>query len=200
MSEPGASPVGVRRYQDARLHQQVSILLPGFVHVTSELEYISTVLGTCIAVCLYDRERCFGGMNHFMLPETGGHGLHAEERICRYGEHAMPQLLFGMKMFGARNEDLCAKVFGGARVAGDRHGIGRANREYAMDFLERQGIPVIAESSGGVRARQVLFDPTFGHARVRFPGGMVVPAEEDLELALFDREMKPESFWRLLEG
>ena len=44
-------------------------VLPGEYYVSHEDLVIMTVLGSCIAACLWDSRMRVGGMNHFMLPE-----------------------------------------------------------------------------------------------------------------------------------
>lgn len=36
--------------------------------IVSEEQPILTVLGTCVSVCLYDRKKQYGAMNHFYYP------------------------------------------------------------------------------------------------------------------------------------
>ena len=60
-------------------------VLPGEYFVHDEDLLIMTTLGSCIAACLWDRERRIGGMNHFMLPDTGGGAADSG----RYGIFAM---------------------------------------------------------------------------------------------------------------
>ncbi len=186
----GSADAGVRCYHDSRLHLDVVILFPGHLYITSELEYISTVLGTCIAVCLYDQARCFGGMNHFMLPRQSDGVMAPGRNRHRYGEHAMRDLLEGMQARGALREDLCAMVFGGGRVNGDRHHIGVQNRDYAIAFLQALSIPVQVEHTGGKRGRQVLFDPRCGHARVR--AIQQIPDQPEREAAIIRQALAPE--------
>lgn len=182
---------GVRRYHDARLHLDVVVLLPGFIYLTTELEYISTVLGTCIAVCLYDRERGFGGMNHFLLPQPGHGEIPAVSRENRYGNYAMSALLAGMQARGSNCNHLVAKMFGGAWVHGDRHGIGAMNRRLALDFLRDHGISLLGEHTGGNRAQQVLFDARCGHARVRVYEDSAIPDASPQEEAFIRRALDP---------
>lgn len=196
--DAGDSASGIRRYHDPRLLLDVAILLPGYIYITTHLEYVSTVLGTCIGVCLYDVERCFGGMNHFLLPAAHSTGRVTSANRHRYGSHAMADLLAGMHARGARRESLRAKVFGGARVNGDRHQIGRQNRDCAVRFLHAHGIEVVVEHTGGHHARQVLFDPRCGHARMRNAGAGVVPDGDPQETAYIQHALEPASLRRNL--
>ena len=124
-------------------------------------EVLTTVLGSCVATCLYDPRRGVGGMNHFLLPEGGG----ARRDPTRYGLHAMELLINGLLKEGASRPNLVAKVFGGARMRDGLGDIGAANAAFARRFLAEEGIPCITTSVGGERARRVRFWPATGRAQ-----------------------------------
>jgi CheD, stimulates methylation of MCP proteins len=90
-------------------------VLPGEFFVSDEDIVITTVLGSCVAACICDRQARVGGMNHFMLPESSGQsdptGL-----AGRYGAFAMELLINEVLKRGARKAALEAKVFGGGQV------------------------------------------------------------------------------------
>lgn len=128
---------------------------------------VSTVLGSCVAVCLFDSRRQIGGMNHFVIPQAPPH--RADDG--RYGNVGMRQLLDGMLAAGAHLPDLTAKLFGGAVPRwidrGSRFAVGRSNVETARLYLHQMGIPVVAERVGGSGGIRVYFDTWDGAARVR---------------------------------
>lgn len=124
---------------------------------------MTTVLGSCIAACLYDPVARVGGMNHFLLPAPGPH---ASRRIV-YGTQAMELLINGMLNLGSRKGDIRAKLFGGARVMGGLSDIGATNIDFATRFLVDEDIPCVARSLGGTQARRVRFWPTSGRANQR---------------------------------
>jgi chemotaxis protein CheD len=120
-----------------------------------------TVLGSCIATCLTDREAGVGGMNHFLLPrETAPGG-----KETRYGINAMELLINAILKAGGALHRLEAKVFGGANTTGSRFGIGAANAEFAFWFLRNEGIPCIGYDVGGERARKLRYWPRSGLAQ-----------------------------------
>jgi chemotaxis protein CheD len=140
-------------------------LSPGDVACAAEPTLITTVLGSCVAVTLWDSERHIGGLNHFVLPPG------AQPRSsARYGDVAMEELLQGMERLGAKPRNLRAKVFGGASVltAADRDSVGAANVRFALDVLERRGIAIAARRVGGQRGRLLVFNTETGDAFVRF--------------------------------
>ncbi len=122
---------------------------------------LTTVLGSCIAVCLSDTVRGIGGMNHFLLPNREGT---AGENV-RYGAYAMELLINGLLKEGAERGRLQAKVFGGGKMIGTLRDIGASNAEFARSFLADEGIPCLAESTGGTQARRIRFWPTSGRVK-----------------------------------
>lgn len=134
-------------------------------------EVLSTVLGSCVAACLWDGEAGLGGMNHFLLAHAQGQG--GAPRDSRYGVHAMEMLINALLRAGARRDRLRAKLFGGARIAANLRDIGRTNADFARGFLRDEGIACVAESLGGTLARRVTFHPATGRARQ-----MLIPAAQ----------------------
>jgi chemotaxis protein CheD len=124
-------------------------------------DVFSTVLGSCVAVCLWDEARNIGGMNHFLLPS----GPDSQGDGTRYGVHAMELLLNAMFRQGTRRQDLRAKIFGGARISANLRDIGGANATFAKTFLATEEIACVAASTGGTQARRVLFRPFTGQVR-----------------------------------
>lgn len=122
---------------------------------------MSTVLGSCISVCLCDPVTGIGGMNHFLLAmaRDGGGG------DLKYGVNAMELLINRMLRQGAVRDRMQAKVFGGARMTPHGQDIGGSNAAFALDFLAQEGIPVSAKSVGGTAARRIQFQPVTGAAR-----------------------------------
>ncbi|WP_298193309.1 chemotaxis protein CheD [Novosphingobium sp.] len=127
----------------------------------------STVLGSCVASCLYDPEARVGGMNHFLLaePPAGLAGTNAVDE--HYGVYLMELLVNQMLGMGARKSRLRAHLYGGANVNRNMMRIGTANAEFAQGFLRREGIVLMREDLGGTNARRVDFRPASGQIRCR---------------------------------
>jgi len=128
---------------------------------------IMTILGSCVAVCLWEPGGGIGGMNHYLLP----HELRPEARAGRFGSTAIQLLIGRLEALGCRRIELRAKVFGGACINGlwrnDRLNLGRKNVEAAFATLEREGIPVVGHDVGGGAGRKVLFQTSDGTAWVK---------------------------------
>ena len=122
---------------------------------------LSTVLGSCVAVCLYDPVAAIGGMNHFLLASQGD----TKSNDLKYGVNAMELLINKVLQAGGDRRRLQAKLFGGARMTDHSRDIGQNNAKFALDFIGREGIPCASQSLGGDKARRVQFSPSTGAAR-----------------------------------
>ena len=125
---------------------------------------ITTILGSCVCACLHDPELGLGGMNHILVPDGGPSDIAARGA----GAMAMETLINAMMKRGARRDRLTAKVFGGAAVVAGLSDIGEMNAKFVFRFLGDEGIPVLSQSVGGTKARQVRFWPASGRAQQRF--------------------------------
>jgi chemotaxis protein CheD len=108
---------------------------------------VSTILGSCVAVCLWDTRLRLGGMNHYVLPRSM-----QEPPDPRFGDVAIDQLFDGMTRLGCHAAGLQAKVFGGAAVlpfGTNRDTVGDANVRVAIEMLRRYGIPIVTRRTGG---------------------------------------------------
>ena len=141
-------------------------LFPGQIFASAEPALVTTILGSCVAVCLWDEEAGAGGINHYLLaanPMRGG-------ADARYGNTAMQRLLESVVDRGASIKRLIAKIFGGARVIDGftaRQSIGEQNVIAARDFLQQNEIAIGGEHTGGRAGRKLLFNTSNGSAYVK---------------------------------
>lgn len=136
-------------------------LFPGMIYTSVDECMVSTVLGSCVAVCLFDPLLKTGGMNHFMLPLWNGDGLPTP----KYGNIAMEKLLEKLLAMGCRRERLVAKVFGGGNINGTGREvflIGDRNITLAFQMLEDWKIPITATDVGGIVGRKVIMNTATG--------------------------------------
>jgi chemotaxis protein CheD len=138
-------------------------LFPSAIFVDREPYRIDTILGSCVAVCLYDVKLKFGGMNHYMLPLWNGDGLASP----KYGNIANDKLLQKMLNLGSWKQNIVAKVFGGANQFGVVN-VGERNIQMAREQLEMMGIRIVAESLGGKVGRKIRFDTYTGEVQMRY--------------------------------
>ena len=128
---------------------------------------IATLLGSCVAVCFYEPKLRLGGMNHFLLPSRASQRL-TDEDIVLNGDYAMEVLLNAMYAKGAQRSRIVAKAFGGGNIVSTiSMAIGERNAQFAREWLEREGIPLLASDFGGAWSRKVVLDPTTGDAYCR---------------------------------
>ena len=151
-------------YFDSQFNKKIVTIYPGEYYFGFGDEYISTVLGSCIAVALYDQHMQFGGLNHFMLAKDGLGTRENDVLAGRFGEYAMELLINEMLKMGAQRKYLTAKVFGGSNVLCSDVGsqaeqVGEANIKFAFDYLNREGIPIISSDTGGTNPRKIFYDP-----------------------------------------
>ncbi|MBF0284163.1 MAG: chemotaxis protein CheD [Magnetococcales bacterium] len=141
--------------------KESEFLLPGALHASDRECVITTVLGSCIAVCLWDPVTQRGGMNHYKLPLWNGDGLPSP----KFGNIAVSKLIERLQQLGCRKENLKAKVFGGAAVIQSSSGllnVGERNILAARDLLKEAGIPIVAADVGGEQSRKVVFNTRDG--------------------------------------
>ncbi|MBI5496345.1 MAG: chemotaxis protein CheD [Deltaproteobacteria bacterium] len=128
---------------------------------------ITTILGSCAAVCLFDPRTRTGGMNHFLLPRGGARQFEP----ARYGDVAVELLLRQVLAAGANAGALQAKLFGGAHVLSTEpakaEDLGTQNTDAARAELARLKVPVVAHDVGGRRGRKLVFSTDDGRAWVK---------------------------------
>lgn len=152
-------------FYDAHFQSEAVKVLPGEYFVFNEDVLIMTTLGSCIAVCLWDRQAKVGGMNHFMLPDNGG----GASDSGRYGSFAMELLINEMLKMGASRLTLEAKVFGGGAVISGMNtiNVGERNTAFVLDYLKTERIPVVSKDVLEIYPRKVCFLPHSGKAMVK---------------------------------
>lgn len=156
-------------YFDRQFGSEAAKILPGEYYVTARDMVLVTVLGSCVAACVRDPKSGIGGMNHFMLPESGGDTHDLLSSSARYGTYAMEVLINQLVKLGASRARLEAKVFGGAAVLRGftTVQVGALNSEFVLDYLKTERIRVVAEDLQGPYPRKVYFFPATGRVMVR---------------------------------
>jgi chemotaxis protein CheD len=152
------------RYHDNTFDMEAIKLLPGEYYVTQRDMVLVTVLGSCVAACIRDRVTGISGMNHFMLPENKSEGDTPVATAARYGSYAMEMMINQMLKAGARRENLEAKLFGGGNVLRGFMvtNMGERNADFALEYLEKEGISVVAQSLLDIYPRKIYFFPATG--------------------------------------
>jgi chemotaxis protein CheD len=163
----------VARSWDTQFKCPAAKILPGECYVSTQAEAIQTVLGSCISVCIRDKQLGIGGMNHFMLPiQEGEKGITRQNSInpalC-YGNWAMEFLINAILKQGGRRESFEVKMFGGGRVLAGMINIdiGARNIEFAREYLMQEKLNLVAEDVGDICPRKILYFPQTGVVKLR---------------------------------
>jgi len=161
----------INRYHDATQNDAVvAKIIPGEFYVTQNKEMITTVLGSCIAVCAYDMENGIGGMNHFMLPSRNGESVSSDWHFngCgRYGDNAMKNLLKCMIKNGAKRNAIKIKIFGGGQILASKGDVGGRNIEFINEYAAQKQLVVMGQDVGDVYPRKINFSPESGRVQVK---------------------------------
>lgn len=149
------------------IHGTSTFIHVGQIHVDCAPAAISTVLGSCVAVCLYDSKLGIGGMNHYLLPFWNGNGLQSP----KFGNISIPRLIDALIERGSTPSTLRAKVFGGASmniIGSEAMMIGQKNIIVAREILAEYKIPIVAEDIGGQSGRKIQFNLAEGKVLLKY--------------------------------
>jgi chemotaxis protein CheD len=139
-------------------------LYPSSIIVSTEPCEITTILGSCVAVCIFDPVLARGGINHYMLPLWNGEGLASP----KYGNVAIEKLIAKILMLGCKPMNLTAKIFGGGEIIGtnaNQYNIGIRNIVIAEEILKEKHIPILSSSLGGKLGRKIIFNTQTGEIK-----------------------------------
>ncbi len=151
-------------FYDAHFRNEAVKVLPGEFFVYDEDILVMTTLGSCIAACIWDRDKRIGGMNHFLLPDAGG-----GSDSGRYGSYAMELLIGELIKRGATRGGMEAKIFGGGAVISGMNtiNVGERNTAFVLDYLRTERISVVSKDVLDIYPRKVCFLPASGKAMVK---------------------------------
>lgn len=185
-------------YFDRNFNLDASKILPGEYYVTRRDMVLVTVLGSCVAACIRDKTNGIGGMNHFMLPKSTHEKGGWLSASGRYGAYAMEVMINQILKQGAKRENLEAKLFGGGAVIKNMSAmnVGDDNAKFALEYLRKERIPVIAEDLLGAHPRKVYFFPSTGKVLVKklrsLPNDTVIAREQEYNTRLIASSIEGE--------
>jgi chemotaxis protein CheD len=156
-------------YYDREHGSEAAKILPGEYYATSRDMLLVTVLGSCVCACIRDKVSGIGGMNHFMLPDSGRDQNDPLGESARYGTYAMEILINQLLKMGARRSNFEAKVFGGGAVLRGFTvaNVGERNAEFVLNFMKTEKIHVAAQDLLDIYPRKVYYFPNTGLVRVK---------------------------------
>jgi len=139
----------------------------GEIYIATKPTEIITVLGSCIAVCLYDERLQISAMNHYLVPLWNGNGLESP----KYGNVSIPKMVNKILIKGSNIKTLKAKVFGGGNInniTSPEMMIGKKNLLIAKEILKEYKIPIVAEDTGGFRGRRIMMRSDTGKVFLKY--------------------------------
>jgi len=137
------------------------LLYPANIFVEKTPCMVTTVLGSCVSVCLHDSSLGYGAINHFILPYWNGQDL----VTMKYGNMSIIRILEEMLTLGSTYENIVAKIYGGAEVLTGmpvNFHIGSRNIKAATNILKEFKIPVLVSDIGGHKGRKITFNTLTG--------------------------------------
>jgi chemotaxis protein CheD len=141
-------------------------LYPSAIFASQYPHEVSTVLGSCVSICLWDSKLKSGGINHFMLPLWNGDGLPTP----KFGNIALEKLIEKMLQLGSNQSNLVAKVFGGANQlerGKSIFNVGKKNIILAFDLLKEADISIVNHHIGGEKGRKLKFSTHTGEVLMK---------------------------------
>lgn len=166
-------------FSNLRSENRINVIQGDFYVSNDTSAVLSTVLGSCIAICLFDPAIATGGMNHFLLAEPGANTAPDPLKQRLYGAFAMEQLINEMIKRGANRSTMRAHIYGGSNINRAMRHIGTSNAAFARDFLKQDGIQISNEDTGGSDARRLDLRPSTGQVRCKH-----IPTEDVSQIAL----------------
>jgi len=176
--------------------QSIVTIHPGEFYASKEDVIIATVLGSCVSVAFWDQRLKLGGLNHFMLPGNLEDEDMIKSRNAKYGMFAIELLYNDLLKAGSRKADIIAKVFGGASVLRLVTGptkVPKDNVDFALAFLRKENIPVVANDTGGILPRKIFFFAQTGKVLLKRICGTLSTAVEREEEAYLDKIQREDS-------
>lgn len=147
-----------RRSRPATVKNRIVNIHIGEYHASRHPAVIQTLVGSCVAVCLFDPVNRVGGMNHILLP--GKADMKRFDAPARYGINAMELLINRIMNLGGRRHRLLAKTFGGAHLLpaiSEENSVGRKNVAFVLEFLRNESIRIVSRDLAGHASRRLFF-------------------------------------------
>ncbi len=158
----------LERYWDEEFQQYAARIKPGEYYVTRDDEVITTVLGSCISVCMRDPVSRIGGMNRFMLPASPRGGSYSLTAAANsYGNYVMEQLVNEILKHGGVKRQFEIKVFGGSQILANVKNLGDLSIDFIRRYLGEERLNVSSQDLAGTAPRKVCYSPRTGRVRIK---------------------------------
>lgn len=149
----------MNKIYDYKLKSSITNIYVGECCIGGRNDIISTVLGSCVAICLYDIDLQVGGMVHYLLPMEKVNNSHLNPMT--YGDNSIKYLLESLNSRNDWKQNLVAKIFGGSNILKSeiKNNIGGMNIKFAKKELKKRNIKILSEDVGGQKSRRIYFFP-----------------------------------------
>lgn len=152
-------------FVDSRKDPDESFVHPGFGVVRRNINKLWTVVGSSVAITIFDRELKMGGLTHYTRPRR-------ESPKISNAFYAAPAIIWLLRQFdalGSQRHNLEAQLIGGAWC--DVHpdyipGIHDENVAVGLEILHKSKVWVSSMDVGGTRGRKVVFNPRNGESAI----------------------------------
>lgn len=146
------------------MHLKDIYLNPGELVFATTPHKIKTILGSCVAVAIFDKVKKVGGMCHYLLPES------EKNNSVKYGNVAISLLLNKFYKIQSEKKDLVANIIGGSLILENQNEIffiGDRNVDIAFKILREKNIYIYFTETGGNKGRTVTFNTHTGDIHVK---------------------------------
>lgn len=145
-------------------------LKPSELVICRDAREITTVLGSCVAITMFNSRLGLAAMCHAMLPcpATDKRSGNTLSTPFKYLSEALPAMMVAFHRAGVSPSEIEVKMFGGGQVLGRRleasnpQSIGPANIRMARELLQELQLTVKAANVGGNRGRKIVFNTETG--------------------------------------
>ncbi len=136
-------------------------LEPGYLYISKDSGIIRTVIGSCVSVCIWDCVNTKGGMCSVERSKTPK----GENPSGRDAGPAVTHLIKMLESEGGKRQDMKAQIFGGAgnSIVKSSFKNGTERAATVKKQLQKNGISIISEDTGGAVGRKIIFDTFNGH-------------------------------------
>lgn len=120
---------------------------------------VTHALGSCIAVCIWDKAAVVGGLLHFLLPDSAINPERARTQPATFANTGLPLFFQAAYALGLDKKRCRVRLIGGADVAQiggvSSLNVGKRNLLAARSILWRNGLLIESEATGGSIPRSV---------------------------------------------
>lgn len=148
------------------MRDKINVEMGSFMVAPSPIILESKGIGSCVAVCLYEKNDKIGGMVRIMAPKGGGKDINP----IRFANRGISNLLEGMFLLGCEKRHITAKIFGGASLfpnLAEIDALGRENIKVVKKKLRVLKIRIMAEDLGGNKGKSIYFDTRDGSVMIK---------------------------------